>query len=311
MHPLYNLNIELCLPFLDPVIGITRRCLQRHGYGAQSNNVNPEEHKGLAEADGLKEENRRDDLELNDGERPPDEPLFDFALDEGEDPIGRLGYGVVSYFGLIHTFMVIFFLITCMNIPVMQNNSSWSAFASIRQLSWTAQYTVGNLGQSMSRCMSIKLVGENLSVGCNTGIITDISHFGVYAKDSEADQRSICTNEGNSVSTGLKCDSLSSKEHPFFTDKLTTCIGQHSCLLSGIHDQIPLGSQPGNSECVLTETDSVYLQYSCLVSDNELRTKREQALLASCVNIFSALVLLAVIKYRQGSISIEKREWDL
>jgi len=48
-----------------------------------------------------------------------------------------------------------------------------------------------------------------------------------------------------------------------------------------------------------------------LVSDNELRTKREQALLASCVNIFSALVLLAVIKYRQGSISIEKREWDL
>ena len=33
--------------------------------------------------------------------------------------------------------------------------------------------------------------------------------------------------------------------------------------------------------------------------------------MASCTNIFAALVLLAVIKYRQGSISIEKREWDL
>jgi hypothetical protein len=200
----------------------------------------------------LKEENRGDDLELNDGERPPDEPLFDFALDEGEDPIGRMGYGVVSYFGLIHTFMVIFFLITCINIPVMHNNAGWRAYSSIRQLSWKAQYTVGNLGQSMSRCMSIKLVGDDLSVGCNTGIIADISHFGVYAKDSEADQRSICTNEDNSISTGLKCDSLSSKEHSFYTEKLLSCVGQQSCLLHGIHDQIPLGPQPLNPECVLT-----------------------------------------------------------
>jgi hypothetical protein len=34
-------------------------------------------------------------------------------------------------------------------------------------------------------------------------------------------------------------------------------------------------------------------------------------LLAACVNVFAALTLLSVIHYRQGSISIEKREWDL
>ena len=28
MHPLYNLDVELCLPFCDPVIGQTRRCMQ-------------------------------------------------------------------------------------------------------------------------------------------------------------------------------------------------------------------------------------------------------------------------------------------
>ena len=27
MHPLQNLEIELCLPFLDPVVGFTRRCM--------------------------------------------------------------------------------------------------------------------------------------------------------------------------------------------------------------------------------------------------------------------------------------------
>lgn len=26
MHPLNKLELELCLPFLDPVIGVTRRC---------------------------------------------------------------------------------------------------------------------------------------------------------------------------------------------------------------------------------------------------------------------------------------------
>lgn len=170
--------------------------------------------------------------------------------------------------------MVIFFLITCMNIPVMNNNSSWSAFANIRQLSWTAQYTAGNLGMSTSRCMAIKLVGNDLSVGCNTGIITKISHFGVYAKDSEADQRSICSADGTGVSTGLQCDSLSSFDHPIYTDKLKTCEGQQSCLLHSIHDEIPLGSQPSASQCVLTETDSLFIQYSCIVPDVELALKR-------------------------------------
>ena len=40
----------------------------------------------------------------------------------------RLGYGVVSYFGLIYTFMLIFLMITIANIPVMYFNSSWHAF---------------------------------------------------------------------------------------------------------------------------------------------------------------------------------------
>jgi hypothetical protein len=141
MHPLYNLDIELCLPFLDPVIGVTRRCLARTGWATVHAPKNVGERESLAEADGLKVDDgglKREDLELADGERPPDEPLFDFALSEGEDPIGRLGYGVVSYFGLIYTFMVIFGLITCINIPVMNNFASWHAYANFRQLSWTA-----------------------------------------------------------------------------------------------------------------------------------------------------------------------------
>ena len=140
------------------------------------------------------------DVDLNDDGSPdPNEPLFDFYLEEGEDAMTRLGFGIVSYFGLIQTFLMVFFCMTIINIPVMYFNSTWGAFNATKQLSWTAQYTAGNLGQSMSRCLSLRMKANDIAIGCNTGIITEITHFGVYAKDSEADQRALCTSEGIEV----------------------------------------------------------------------------------------------------------------
>ena len=81
---------------------------------------------GLAGADALKDRDTdlaKADLELADGEPGPDEPLFDFFLEEGEDAMTRLGYGVVSYFNVIFTFLVIFTMITAINVPVMYANS--------------------------------------------------------------------------------------------------------------------------------------------------------------------------------------------
>lgn len=119
MHPLYNLEIEVCLPFLDPVIGVARRncCPKKE--------ESDEEQRALASADALKD--APSELQL-DGERGPDEPLFDFFLEEGEDAMTRLGYGIVSYFSLIYTFLMVFTLITACNVPVMYFFSTWSAF---------------------------------------------------------------------------------------------------------------------------------------------------------------------------------------
>ena len=55
----------------------------------------------------------------------------------------------------------------------------------------------------------------------------------------------------------------------------------------------------------------MFVQYMCQTDEAELLTKRTEALQAGCVAVFSCLVLLSVIQYRTGSISIEKREWDL
>jgi len=55
----------------------------------------------------------------------------------------------------------------------------------------------------------------------------------------------------------------------------------------------------------------MFIQYNCKVGDEEIKEKREQALLAGCVNMFAAMTLLSVVAYRQGSTSIEKKEFDL
>ena len=92
-----------------------------------------------------------------------------------------------------------------------------------------------------------------------------------------------------------------------YTDKLSTCIGKQSCVMNGVHDVLPLNS----GECQLSENSSLFIQYSCEIDEDELEDKRYQALWAACTTVFSCLVLLAVLRYRQGSISIEKREWDI
>lgn len=51
MHPLYNLDLELCLPFLDPVLGVTRRCF---GHKSALQTVEAEENAKLADADAMK-----------------------------------------------------------------------------------------------------------------------------------------------------------------------------------------------------------------------------------------------------------------
>ena len=121
MHPLYELEIELCLPFLDPCIGVARRncCPRKELVEEMTRSL------GLARSDSL----RFGDMELQlDGERGPDEPLFDFFLEEGEDAMTRLGYGIISYFSLIKVFLFVFGLITVINLPVMIGFAKWNAF---------------------------------------------------------------------------------------------------------------------------------------------------------------------------------------
>ena len=75
----------------------------------------------------------------------------------------------------------------------------------------TAAFTLGNLGASESRCSRIKLVGENFSLECSTGLIANITHIGVLGFQSDADQKGLCATGVTKDDTGNDCESLSEK----------------------------------------------------------------------------------------------------
>jgi len=68
----------------------------------------------------------------------------------------------------------------------------------------------------MPRCAAIKMVGNQLPIGCNTGLITKFTHIGVYAFDSEADHNGLCSSGSATDTMGNDCESLADKTSPLF-----------------------------------------------------------------------------------------------
>lgn len=55
MHPLWNLEIEVCLPFLYPVVEPAKMCLAKCGLITRQKDGDGDEREGLAGADALKD----------------------------------------------------------------------------------------------------------------------------------------------------------------------------------------------------------------------------------------------------------------
>jgi hypothetical protein len=234
MHPLYRLDLELILPFLSPLIGLWKTF-----FGGQHTDMAAEEEKRQLNLAKKSDRPPADEDTLSEGE-------FDFFLEEGEDPIGRLGYGIVSYFSLIRIFMFVFGLLALVYLPTMGDFSGWTTFVNP---GGNIIYTVGNMGGSLTRCMSFNMFTEKVSIGCETGIIGNVTSFGVYKKGSQADMFNMCNAEAG-FDTGNSCKGYSSRESSLFEDKLKFCQGKKACIMKDIQDDVPTGtSYPDGDEC--------------------------------------------------------------
>ena len=106
--------------------------------------------------------------------------------------MGRFGYGVVSYFSLIWNFLVIFALIMIVHLPILNNYAEWEAYKD-RKVSFFVYFSIGNLGQSIARCANVKMFANIVPIGCDTGLISKITHVGINSFESEAEDKGLCS----------------------------------------------------------------------------------------------------------------------
>ena len=292
MHPLMRQNLEVVFPALEIPILFWKKI-----FGGKPPKTD-EETQALAA--GVPRSDAADEDTLSEGQD-------DFDLEEGEDPLTRLGYGIVSYFTLIRIFMYVFGLLSLVYLPSMRDFSSWGALAALGNTA----YTVGNMGGAVTRCVSFRMTTDKVSLGCDTGFIGNVTDFGVYQHNSEADIMEMCSIDAG-FNTGSNCKGYSSRESELYIDKLAPCQGKKLCNFKNLDEAIPIGtSYPDGEECKLSENDTLFVQYSCIVSNEELGLKRHQCLKACCISIFSTLFLFGVLNYMARNMSIEKNEWDL
>lgn len=66
----------------------------------------------------------------------------------------------------------------------------------------------------------------------------------------------------------------------------------------------------GTDSCT-TNPAKVYLQYTCLQTDDDMNVKREQGLLISCIACFACILFLVVIFYLKKTNLVDYQQWDL
>lgn len=104
-----------------------------------------------------------------------------------------LGFGVLSYFIVMRTLFKTFFWLGLCFVPLIYNYQSFNDQMQLDK-SFLDTTTFGNLGESTPKCVTFmpKAANNHPMLGCESGLIQEISSVGAYQEGSEADLNHVC-----------------------------------------------------------------------------------------------------------------------
>ena len=152
-----------------------------------------------------------------------------------------------------------------------------------------------------------------MGISCTDGVITSFTHFGVYAKNSDAENLDICAT-GLNVDTGIQgCDVLSSQESTLYKEKLLPCIGEASCFVEELIKAMPTRTQrlDYDEQCTVSNTTVLFMQYECRVSEERVSLKRLIGSYSGCLSAFSVFYLMALTRFIRKNVENQKEIYDL
>ena len=111
---------------------------------------------------------------------------LDFHLDDDEDIVGRLGYGIHSYFNMIKRMAAFFLVLAFLYLPLTFYYHNLSGHGMKLK-----HFTLGQLGEARNICKRHPIQGYP-PFSCQVGRITAFPHFGVYQVESDDDLQGRC-----------------------------------------------------------------------------------------------------------------------
>ena len=155
---------------------------------------------------------------------------------KGEDPLNRLGFGIIFYLNLI-----IYLGVTMLIMTLLQTPLYFALSGNIKNTDEWGSLTIGSLGQAEVDCVNIKLNSKGVTLDCREGgQISAITQYGVFADDSEADYDGICSsNTGRNTGFSEKCAFLSQPNSDLYQRKLKPCLGKSNCFVQKLSEVMP------------------------------------------------------------------------
>jgi hypothetical protein len=127
-------------------------------------------------------------------------------LGDYEDPLGYLGFGIVSYFDLIKSMFFLFAVLSLVNLPTILIYKSYNNYSLDMIDNFHRTSTLGNLGFSMPKCMDTSMSTDTIILSC---------------KNANGENRTLCRR--NQIG---KCATAFTEASKLEIDK---CKGKDSC----------------------------------------------------------------------------------
>jgi len=102
-----------------------------------------------------------------------------------ENPLARLGFGIVAYIDILWTLIVVFGIFSILLLPTLHYYQAGTGYKLVSNTTYETA-TLGNLGYSSVQCKSMPIEIGTLQMQCPYGVIGEVLDYGVNLNDATA-----------------------------------------------------------------------------------------------------------------------------
>ena len=145
-----------------------------------------------------------------------------------KDPMLKLGSGIIAYRHSLRVFVVFFFVISLLTLPILYIYRNGDSILPIHDTQY-GHYSLGNMGFESVQCSNVPITMAKLQFNCPYGNITTIVSQGLGINTADQKIQDACVRNDTLFSNGF-CSSLI--DETAFNKKLNeSCYGKSGCTI--------------------------------------------------------------------------------